>query len=332
MKRHINIIGHVKTKEQLSVAIQSADKRNMALPHMLFTGHPGCGKTTMAKYVANISKRDFLSVVPETLKDKKALTDLIEALNYTNYSESGDRIGPISPTIVFFDEIHRMPIYGQEKLGIIMEDFLMETGKPNKYFWVPYFTVIGATTLAGELSQPFLNRFKRTFFFEPYNVEESIKIVEVHAKLLGVIVTPKAVRAIAVRSRGIPRTIVKYLDACRDTALAKESEIITSALVDNTFQSLEIDNEGFTTIELKILKTLYNSEKPVGLDTLSVITGESPKTIKNELERYLLQEELVQRSGAGRFITNKGKLYLENAGYVGKKAGRIQISPEYKRS
>jgi len=328
----MEIIGHENTKGQLDIAIKSAYKRNMALPHMLFTGHPGCGKTTMAKYVAKICNTDFLSVIPETLSDKKAITNLVEALNYKNYSETGDRIGKITPTIVFFDEIHRMPIYGQEKLGIIMEEFLLETGKANKYFWVPYFTVIGATTLAGELSQPFLNRFKRTFFFSPYSMEESVQITGAHAKRLGVVITPKAARDIAGRARGVPRIIVSYLDACRDTALAIESTIITSAVTSMTFDSLGIDAEGFTSVELKILKTLYNADKPIGLDTLSVITGESVKTIKNEIERYLLQDELMTRSGSGRLITNKGRSYLEQAGYVGKKEGRIQISAHHVRS
>jgi Holliday junction resolvasome RuvABC ATP-dependent DNA helicase subunit len=103
--------------------------------------------------------------------------------------------------------------------------------------------------------------------------------------------------------------------------------MITSGLTLETFKTMEIDEAGFNKIELKILTTLYNSEKPIGLETLSIVTGESAKTIKNDLETYLTRNELIVRSGSGRVITAKGRSYLEEKGYVGKRQGRVAISP-----
>lgn len=325
------VIGHADTKRQINVAIESAIKRNMAPPHMLFTGHPGCGKTSMAKEIATSLEVDFISVVPEDLNNTKKVFDLLDTLNYEGYDNAGNRIGKLKPTVVFFDECHRLPVIAQEKLGIVMENFMLETGQANKFFWVPYFTIIGATTIAGELTKPFLDRFKLTFFFEPYDLEDSCQIINYHAKKLGVVITAKATRDIAVRGRGVPRTMVRYLERCRDMMMAIDSNVITSDLTNLTFENMEIDDAGFNKIELKILKALYNSDKPVGLENLSLITGESQKTIKNEIEIYLVRQEYILRSGIGRTITQKGRLYLEERGYVGKRSNRIAISSDYKR-
>lgn len=325
------IIGQKSTKEQIEIATQAAQKRNDAPPHMLLSGHAGCGKTSMAMYLADLLDADFIQIVPEELKDHKSVMNLVDSLNYDGYDEMGNRVGKTRPSIVFLDEIHNLSMYGQEKLGIIMEKFTMETGQKNKVYWVPYFTLVGATTLAGELSKPFLDRFKLNFSFEPYNKEESTEIVKYHAERLRVAITDKAARDIANRGRGVPRIIVRYIERCADMMQPIGSELITSALVEKTFKIMDIDKEGYNKIELKILKCLYNSEKPVGLETLAVITSESVKTIKNELETYLIRSGMMIRSGSGRLITGLGKEYLEEKGYVSVRQGRVAISPLYKR-
>ena len=324
------IIGQQKTLDQIKVAIDSAKKRNTAPPHMLFSGHAGCGKTSMAKELAKILGTDFITLVPESLKDQKSIMHLLDSLNYEGYNEEGDRLGekdPVKPTIVFLDEIHNLPMYAQEKLGIVMENFTIESGESNKLLWLPYFTVIGATTLAGELSRPFLDRFKHKHFFEPYNLNESLHIIKYHAKRLKLVISDKAIRDIARRSRGVPRIMVGYLERCGEVMDSIGSIFITSKLVSDTFKIMEIDEAGFNKIELKILITLYNAEKPIGLETLATVTGESAKTIKNDLETYLTRTELIIRSGSGRVITAKGRNYLEEKGYVGKRQGRKAISP-----
>lgn len=325
------LIGHNTTKKRIAQALASAKVRNEALPHMLFSGHPGCGKTSMAKEVAKLTGADFIPVVPETLKDLNTIKGLIESLNYDGYNSRGDRVGEIKPSIVFIDEVHNLPLFGQEKLGIVMENFLMETGKPNKYYWIPYFTIIGATTIAGELSRPFLNRFKLEFLFKPYTFKESVEIVNYHANQQKLLVSPLAAEDIARRGRGVPRVLVRYLENCRDTAIFNKEPYISEKTTEATFEELGIDATGLNKTELIILKTLYNAERPVGLETLSIISGESAKTIKNELEPYLMQQGYMLRSGTGRLITREGRLYLEDAGYEGNQAGRLQISADYVR-
>lgn len=325
------VIGNKDMKKQIDVAVSSAKQRNTAPPHMMFSGHAGCGKTSMAKEVSKILGGDFISIIPEDIKNQKSVLELLESLNYDGYDDKGNRVGTISPTIIFLDECHRLPMYGQEKLGIAMENFTMETGKANKLYWLPYFTIIGATTLAGELSKPFLDRFKLNFFFEPYEEEDSCKIIKHHAKKLTIPITNKAVRDVAIRGRGVPRVMLRYLERCRDMMYAIDSRLVTSALSNLSFDNMGIDKLGFNKIELKILKCLYNADKPIGLENLSLVTGESAKTIKNEIETYLIRQEYMIRSGAGRLITPKGRTYLEDEGYVGKKNGRVTISSNYER-
>ena len=328
----MGIVGNKNMKKQINVAISSAKQRNTAPPHMLFSGHAGCGKTSMAKEVSKVLGGDFISVIPEDIKNQKVVLNLLESLNYEGYDEKGNRIETIKPTVIFLDECHRLPMFGQEKLGIAMENFIMETGQANKLFWLPYFTIIGATTLTGLLSKPFIDRFKLNFFFEPYDKIDSCEIVKYHAKHLQINITNKAIHDVAVRGRGVPRIMVRYLERCRDMMYALKSTIVTSGLTNVTFENMEIDKKGFNKVELKILKSLYNSDKAIGLETLSLITGESTKTIKNEIETYLVRNEYMNRSGAGRNITPKGRIYLEEQGYVGKKNGRVTISENYERA
>jgi Holliday junction DNA helicase RuvB len=325
------MIGNHNIKKQINIAIDSARHRNMAPPHMLMSGHPGCGKTSMAKEVAKKLKTDFISLTPENLKDQRSVIELLDSLNFKGYDSLGNRIGPISPTILFLDECHRLPMYGQEKLGIIMENFSMDTGKVGKLYWVPYFTVIGATTLTGNMSKPFLDRFKLNFFFEVYSQKDSEEIVKFHAQRLKIQITNRALTDIATRGRGVPRTMISYLERCRDMMHSIGSRVITSSLSDLTFQGMEIDKQGFNKIELKVLKTLYDSDKPISLENLAMVTGESRKTLQNEVETYLIKNGYLVRSGKGRLITPKGRAYLEEEGYAGGGLGRKTIPAGYNR-
>jgi len=325
------MIGNENIKQQIDIAIASAKHRNMSPPHMLLSGHAGCGKTSMSKVVARKLGTDFISLTPENLKDQRTVMELLDSLNFDGYDNLGNRIAEIRPTVLFLDECHRLPIYGQEKLGILMENFSMDTGKVGKLYWVPYFTVIGATTLAGNLSKPFLNRFKLNFFFEVYSLEDSIKIVRFHADRLDINISNKALRDIAVRSRGVPRTMISYLERCRDVMHSIGSNIVTSALSALTFEGMEIDKQGFNKIELKVLKTLYDSDKPISLENLSMVTGESTKTLQNDIETYLIKHGYLVRSGKGRLITPKGRSYLEEEGYAGGGLGRKTIPADYTR-
>lgn len=315
----MDVIGHDNTKKQLEVAMSASEKMNMALPHMLFSGAAGCGKTSLARYIAEKTNSDFLSVVPNDIKDYQSVLKLLDRLDLTNYDDIGNRIGRIKPTIVFFDEVHNLPLKGQEILGLVMERFIIEANKPNKYFWVPFFTMIGATTLAGKLSKPFRDRFKLNFAFQPYNNEDMIKIVRYHAKEMSIRISIAGAEEVAKRSRGTPRIAVGYLERIRDRMIAEESDVASTYLIKETFNDMNIDDEGLTTLETRILKSLFDISKPVSLDNLSTILQEDSKSIKDFAEPFLIRKGLVLVSGKGRIITEKGIQHLNTSG----KAGRM---------
>jgi Holliday junction DNA helicase RuvB len=328
----MEIIGHDNTKKQLEVAMMAAYKRNKALPHMLFSGSPGCGKTSMARYVARLFKVPFLSVVPNDLKDYKSVMKVLNQLNHHNYDDHGNRIGAISPTIMFLDEVHNLPLKGQELLGLAMERFIIESGRPNKYYWLPFFTLIGATTLPGKLSKPFRDRFKLSFVFQPYELKDMNKIVEYHSERIKIKIEPSAIEAISKKSRGIPRIAVGFVERIRDKVLAINAPWATKKLVDGVFIDMGIDEEGFTTTELKILKSLFDAGGvPVGLENLAIITEEDKKTIRDNVEPFLIRKGLILVSGKGRVLTPKGIEYIENSGKVDKPVKK-EIDFDYERA
>lgn len=327
-----NIIGHDKTKEQIEIAVESATARNENIPHMLFSGLAGTGKTTFAIELAKKSARDFLPLSPDNMTDMSVILKTLDKLDHNGYDRYGNRKGTVRPTIVYFDEIHRMPRKGQEILGIAMEKFQLESGKPNKFFWIPYFTVIGATTDDGELTKPFREKFKLRFLFEVYSDDDMFKIVRFHAARLKVNISNAAVREIVKRARGVPRLAVNYTERLRDYAIYIHADIVTSIAAETMFNALGIDNKGLTPVELRILKILYSVREPIGLDNLAIITNESMNNIKNTIEPYLIQKGLIFRSGRGRIITDEGRKHLESTGYAGRVMDKAEIGANYVRS
>ena len=327
-----NIIGHINTKKLLTIAIQAAEDRNENVPHILFAGAAGCGKTTMGMEMAKSAEVDFLAVSPDDFSDREPVMRILDKLNHINYDKRGNREGHLAPTMVFIDEIHRMPKKGQEILGIAMEKFMLETGKANKYFWIPYFTLIGATTDDGELSKPFREKFKLRFLFSTYTKPEITDIIMLHANKQKILITQKAARTIAQRSRGIPRTAVSFLERSRDYGQFIDAEVITSSAVIKNFKTIGIDSKGLTGAEVKILQTLHSSRDPIGLDNLAIVCNEAKKNLLNTIEPFLIREGLMIRSGKGRLITDKGRQHLEQDGYLGKRVTKVEIAPDYVRS
>lgn len=326
-----NLIGHENTKRLISIAIESARARNKSLPHMLFSGLAGCGKTTMAMEIAKACETDFIPVSPSDMTDEKSALNMLDKLNHDGYNKYGDRIDKVRPSVVFFDEVHKLPRKGQETLGIAMEKFLLETGEANKFFWIPYFTIIGATTDDGELTKPFREKFKLRFLFDSYSFDEIFAIIRLHAERKKLVLTNKAVREIAQRSRGVPRMAVSHLDRIRDYAISRDVRFIMSGLVRENFSLAGIDSLGLTKVEVRILKTLYENKDPVGLDNLAIITNESQKNLKNTVEPFLIQKGLMVRSSKGRVITANGRRHLEDDGYVGSKREKVEIPANYER-
>lgn len=327
----MDIIGHYNTKKQLATAIAGAKSLNKAVGHMLFSGAAGCGKTTLANYVAQKTGSPFLSVVPNDLKDYKSVLSVLDRLNHENYDTFGNRTGEITPTILFLDEVHNLPLKGQELLGLVMERFKIEAAKPNMYHWVPFFTLAGATTVPGNLSKPFRDRFKLNFLFSPYKDEEMHEIVCYHARIRNINITPSGVAEIVLRSRGTPRLAVGFLERVRDFMLAVESRSATGHLVRQVFHDLQIDGEGFNELEINLMKALLDAGAPVSLDNLSIIIQEDAKSIRGFAEPYLIRKGMILVSGKGRILTDRGRKYLSNSGKAGKLV-KMEIDFNYERS
>lgn len=326
-----NIIGHNSTKKQIQIAVESAKHRNKGAPHMLFSGVSGCGKTTMASEMAKLSDVDFISVPPSELTDRKDVLAILDKLSHVGYDKYGNRTGKTRPTILFLDEIHQIPKRGQEVLGIAMEKFMLETGKANKFYWIPYFTLIGATTDDGHLTKPFREKFKLRLLFETYPIDDMIEVTKLHAYKKKIIITNQAVKLIAARSRGVPRIAVKYLEQSRDYANHIGADIITSKPTRDNFKIMGVDSEGLTKTEIGILLTLHKAEQPIGLDNLAIISNESVKNIKDVAEPFLIQKGLILRSGKGRIITSDGIKHLEKGGYLESTYSKSEIPADYKR-
>lgn len=328
----MKFVGHEEEKRQIEIAMYAANKRNMSIGHMLFAGAAGCGKTSMAREVAKQTNTSFISASADELKDEKSVRVLMKNLNESGYDEKGCRIKQIKPSILFLDEIHTLSLKGQEVLGIIMEEFKMNSSRPNKYHWIPYFTLVGATTNDGLLSKPFRDRFKFRFVFEPYTKKEIIEILFNNVKDYKMVLTPAASRMIAKRGRGIPRIAKGYLERTRDMALVLNSKIITTRIVKHTFDDLGIDEEGLTKVEQKILEALYTLNMPVGVENLSIIVNESPKTLIESIEPFLIQKGYLVRGGRGRVITPKGIEYLESKSQLRKAKKRVDLEAGFVRT
>ena len=325
-----DIIGNESIKLQLRIASKASIMKNASTPHVLFAGAAGCGKTTTAKALVKSIGSDLIKAPAEALKKTEDIIQIIEQLNVDGYDKNGEVVGDIKPSVVFIDEIHKMPLAGQEILGIAAEEWYIShkdkfTGEVLNY-WVPKFTLIGATTLEGSLSKPFRDRFKLIFYFSPYELEESVKIVLMHSRLKNVSITDGGALEIAKRGRGVPRTLVGLLDNCINSNIVLGRDTIDADSAVATFEIMGIDSSGLNKEDISVLKSLYKAGSPVGIDTLSVITNISPQTIMNAKEPHLLQKGLIMRTGRGRTLTKKGRDYLiENKHIEGKSNSRFSL-------
>jgi Holliday junction DNA helicase RuvB len=320
-----SFVGNKDLIRLLQISIEAAKARNAALPHTLLRGPAGAGKTTLAEAVAREFGTEPWALTPYTAKNNKELRKLFQRMPGEGYDHRGKKIGTIHPQIIFIDEIHQLTLLAQENLGIAMQDWKLpvQVGGKDVFEWVPRFTLIGATTLPGKLSKPFRDRFKIQSEFETYSYKESIQITYVHAKLQGIVLAPGVAEAVARRSRGIPRLVVRFLDRLADAAIVassgnlKEAETITLPLAEIVFkQFLRVDDRGLTGTDVKILKQLAIAQDPVGIDTLATITNEDKATIEGVTEPYLVQEGLIERTKRGRVLTEEGRRYLSTAGYL----------------
>lgn len=328
-----NFVGNGDLVRLLRISIAAAKERNLSLPHVLLKGPAGTGKTTLAEVIAREFGVEMMALTPQTAKKTEDLRKLFLQMPGEGYDLQGNIVGKIQPQIVFVDECHQLSLLAQENLGIAMQDWRLPVKVNGKdaFEWVPRFTLIGATTLPGKLSKPFLDRFKIQSDFETYSQDESIQIVRLHASNQKLELSEGVAEAIARRSRGVARLIVRFLDRLADAAVVASQgrehlrNVVSLELAETMFrQFLKVDDRGLTKSDLKILIQLNKLNDPVGVDTLATIANEDKTTIERAVEPYLIQEGLLIRTKRGRVITEEGRRYLAACGYTDTSSQRTQ--------
>lgn len=289
-------IGQSKVKEALSVYIQAAKTRKESLDHVLLYGPPGLGKTTLSHIIANELGSQFKVTSGPAIEHAADLAAILTNLNQND--------------VLFIDEIHRLNKTVEEILYPAMEDFALDfiVGKGpsarNMRLKIKPFTLIGATTRAGMLTNPLRDRFGVICRLELYSPEELKIIIKRSAKILGVQIDDDAAGEIAKRSRGTPRIANRLLKRVRDYAQVIGKGHVDKAIADKTLQVMEIDELGLDTIDRKILIAMINKfgGGPVGLDTLAATISEDATTIEDVYEPYLLQLGFISRTPRGRVV------------------------------
>ncbi|RAX55196.1 Holliday junction branch migration DNA helicase RuvB [Helicobacter sp. 16-1353] len=296
--RFSDYIGQESIKKNLHISINAAKKRAESLDHILLFGPPGLGKTTLAYIIANEMESN-IKVTSAPMIEKSG--DLAAIL--TNLSK-GD--------ILFIDEIHRLSSHIEEILYSAMEDFRLDiiigsgpaaqTIKIN----IEEFTLIGATTRAGMLSNPLRDRFGIIFRMQFYSIDELSHIIALASKKLNKICSLESTQEIAKRSRGTPRVALRLLKRIRDFAeFHNESEISLERTIE-ALNELGVDERGFDELDLAFLKLLVEySPKAIGLNTIAAALSEDERTIEDIIEPYLLSNGYIERTAKGRIATRK---------------------------
>ena len=297
-------VGQNQMKKNLTVFINSAIKRQEAIDHILLSGPPGLGKTTMAQIIANQMNSSIRSTSGPVIEKQG---DLVAIL--TNLTEN---------QILFIDEIHRMSRSIEEILYSAMEDFTLDIiigqGPSARSIKInlPPFTLIGATTRAGMLSSPLRDRFGIPLRFELYEADELTKIVSRSAALLDITIVDEAAQVIGKRSRGTPRIANRLLRRCRDFAEMQNHGVITKDVADETLEKLHVDEIGLDKLDKELLVAIHEVYKggPVGLNTLAATLGEDKDTLEDVCEPFLLKCGFLLRTSRGRMLSDLGRKHL----------------------
>ncbi|MBA2361705.1 MAG: Holliday junction branch migration DNA helicase RuvB [Actinobacteria bacterium] len=299
-----DFVGQERVKEQLSIALEAARSRGEALDHVLLVGPPGLGKTSLAYIVREELGVGIRTVAGPALERKGDLAAILTSL------EPRD--------VLFIDEIHRLSSAVEEVLYPALEDFRLDIivgqGPAARTLTLdlPPFTLVGATTRTGLLTTPLRDRFGMTFRLDYYEPDELTVIVRRSAGILGVEARDDAAEEIARRARGTPRVANRILRRVRDVAEVRHQGVVTSDIATEALELLEVDECGLERTDRQLMRAIAErfGGGPVGLSTLAVALGESPDTVEDVYEPYLLQLGFLQRTPRGRIVTERGLAHL----------------------
>jgi Holliday junction DNA helicase RuvB len=290
-------IGQEQIKKNLKVFIKAAKKRSESLDHILFFGPPGLGKTTLANIIANEMGSNLKTISAPMLEKSGDLAAILTNL------EDGD--------ILFIDEIHRLKAAIEEVLYSAMEDFRLDivigSGPAAQTIKldVAKFTLIGATTRAGMLSNPLRDRFGMNFRLNFYNHEELSEIIRLASQKLNKEIENPASVEIAKRSRGTPRIALRLLKRVRDFAEIEDEKVITHKTTKYALDELGINEHGFDELDIKFLTLLADAKKPLGLSTIAAALSEDEGTIEDVIEPFLIANGFIEKTPKGRIATRK---------------------------
>ena len=297
-------IGQTEVKENIRVFIEAAKLRNEPLDHVLLYGPPGLGKTTLANIIANEMGTNLKTASGPAIEKSGDLAAILSTL------EPGD--------VLFIDEIHRMPRFIEEILYPAMEDFTLDivVGTDNNTRSIkidlPPFTLVGATTRAGDLTSPLRDRFGITCKLKYYDEDELRQIIERTSRVLSMPISHSAAVSLAKRSRGTPRIANRLFKRVRDFALVDGLDEIDESITDKALDRLKVDKVGLDEVDHQFLLAIMEKFNggPVGVETIASSIGEEISTIEDVIEPYLLQNGFIKRTARGRVVTKKAYEHL----------------------